>query len=191
MAMLAITRAVMRRSHNKKLTRAKGYKVSATTPTPPPAMTSPPSLAHRVEHQEFAATLRERMETLRLSASDLARRVWGEIKDSYMVARNRDRIGHYLAGVSFPDEDNLRKLAEVLEIPYDRLLTMKPAGGPAMPSIGNNNVGRGTVDTQLSILTGEPGLAVLQLRRKMRLATALKIIEMLKDDDENQAADPG
>jgi hypothetical protein len=34
-------------------------------------------------------------------------------------------------------------------------------------------------------------MAVLQLRRKMRLATALKIIEMLKDDDENQAADPG
>jgi transcriptional regulator with XRE-family HTH domain len=58
-----------------------------------------------------------------LSASEVARRVWGSTKDKrgYDVARNRDRIGHYLAGTSYPEPENLQLLADALGLPIEDL----------------------------------------------------------------------
>lgn len=132
---------------------------------------------------DFAAKLRELMARRRLNASDLARQVWGEIKDQrgYMVARNRDRIGHYLSGVSFPEEANLRKLADVLGVSYEDLIMTKPVTGPVSRALlpGQNN--NRNADTSLLILNNEPGWAVLSFRQKLPLAVALKIIELIKD----------
>lgn len=49
--------------------------------------------------------------------------IWGTTKDKrgYDVARNRDRIGHYLRGNSYPDRENLLKLADALGIAPKRL----------------------------------------------------------------------
>jgi transcriptional regulator with XRE-family HTH domain len=82
---------------------------------------------------EFAERLREAMQREGLNASDVARRVWGEIQDKrgYYVARNRDRIGFYLAGVSFPEDENLRKLAEAVGLSYEALAVtnLRGSGG--------------------------------------------------------------
>lgn len=58
-----------------------------------------------------------------VSASELARRVWGTIKDTrgYDVPRNRDRVGHYLRGTSHPNAANLAKIATALNVPVTEL----------------------------------------------------------------------
>jgi transcriptional regulator with XRE-family HTH domain len=69
-------------------------------------------------HVDFADWLAARMTALGFNHSDLARRVWGTVKDTrgYDVARNRDRISNYLAGVSYPSFDTRYKLAKALSV---------------------------------------------------------------------------
>lgn len=66
---------------------------------------------------KFATLLRKQMIRQKKSASDVARAVWGTAKDKrgYEVAKNRDRIGHYLNG-SFPTPRNLVKICNFLKI---------------------------------------------------------------------------
>jgi hypothetical protein len=82
----------------------------------------------RPEYLAFAAVLRAAMERLGLNSSEVARRVWGVTKDTrgYEVAKNRDRIGHYLAGASYPEPGNLVKLADVIGVPVAELAIDKP-----------------------------------------------------------------
>ena len=133
------------------------------------------------------------MEAKGLNASNLARQVWGETTDNrgYKVAKNRDRIGHYLAGVSFPEEDNLQRLAAALGLPYEELAVTKPPTGPgsAYHSSSRTLADRNLVDTQLSILAHRPSFAILQLKRQMRLDTALTIIRLLKAEDDADGND--
>ena len=69
-------------------------------------------------HSEFAAWLSAKMAEHGLNHSDLARQIWGTITDTrgYQVARNRDRIGNYLAGTSYPSLDTKYKLGEVFSV---------------------------------------------------------------------------
>lgn len=79
-------------------------------------------------YQAFADKLKAAMTKNKLSASEVARRVWGTTKDSrgYTVARNRDRIGHYLSGASYPEEDNLVKLAGAIGVSVEDLRSERP-----------------------------------------------------------------
>src|SRR3954465_2245318 len=74
-------------------------------------------------YQAFADKLRDAMSRAGVNASDVARRVWGTAKDKrgYDVARNRDRIGHYLSGSSFPEPENLARLAEAVGVTVEEL----------------------------------------------------------------------
>ncbi len=67
---------------------------------------------------KFARTLRSLMRKKKLSASDLAGKVfnYGFDERGYIVSKGRDRIGHYLSGESFPNADNLIKLADALGV---------------------------------------------------------------------------
>lgn len=53
-----------------------------------------------------------------MSPSDLARHVYGNHINvqGYSVARNRDRIGSYLAGQSYPHQETVDKMAKVLRV---------------------------------------------------------------------------
>jgi transcriptional regulator with XRE-family HTH domain len=77
----------------------------------------------RPEYRPFAEALRAAMLRKDISASDLAREVWGTTRDKrgYEVARNRDRIGHYLNGTSYPEPANLELLAKALDVPVEEL----------------------------------------------------------------------
>ena len=70
-----------------------------------------------------------------LNASQLAKRAWGPTTDSrgYSVGRNRDRIGHYLAGTSFPEPENIERLAKALDVPIEELASTRPATEPRQP----------------------------------------------------------
>jgi hypothetical protein len=92
-------------------------------PDPQPPQQKPNKL-------HFAKALGEAMRRANLSPSDVARLVWGTMTDKrgYEVARNRDRIGHYLKGVSFPEPENLQRLADAVGSSVEEL-TASPVGG--------------------------------------------------------------
>jgi transcriptional regulator with XRE-family HTH domain len=75
------------------------------------------------ELQHFAARLRQAMDAKKMNGSQLARQIWGTNTDKrgYQVAKNRDRIKHYLDGNSYPEPENLQKLADAVGIPVDEL----------------------------------------------------------------------
>lgn len=87
----------------------------------------------RPELQSFAARLRQGMNGR--NNSDLAREVWGTIKDvrGYNVAKNRDRIAAYLNGSAYPEPENLAKIADVLGIPIEEL-QIKEGTQPRQPA---------------------------------------------------------
>jgi hypothetical protein len=69
-------------------------------------------------HKEFAAWLAAQMAARGFNHSDLARAIWGTIKDTrgYDVARNRDRIGAYLSGTSYPELSTLYAMAQAFSV---------------------------------------------------------------------------
>jgi hypothetical protein len=69
-------------------------------------------------HKEFAVWLAAQMAARGFNHSDVARAIWGTTKDTrgYEVARNRDRIGHYLAGTSYPELNTLYALAQAFSV---------------------------------------------------------------------------
>lgn len=115
----------------------------------------------------------------RISASDLAREVWGSKTDGrgYEVAKNRDRIGHYLSGKSFPERENLTKIAKVLGVHPDRLMKAQPA--PAV-----RKASRDPQDIQVVFFTedkhgtGSVSLHNLELSTK----TILALIDLINKD---------
>jgi transcriptional regulator with XRE-family HTH domain len=74
--------------------------------------------------QNFARRLHAALTKSGMSQSDLARAVWGRGIDprGYNVAKNRDRIVHYLRGRALPSSDTLQKMAEALGMDPDELL---------------------------------------------------------------------
>lgn len=74
--------------------------------------------AERVRDIDFAKTLQKLMAEREWSQSDLAAKIWGRYTNSEdkNVARGRDRISVWVSGKSFPDKENLEKLARVLGV---------------------------------------------------------------------------
>jgi len=137
-------------------------------------------LKPRPEYKPFADALREAMTKGNLSASEVARRVWGITKDrrGYDVARNRDRIGHYLAGTSYPEPENLKELANAVGLTVEDLAIDRPE-----PAAGTRSP-RQTTDMHITFLADRPDKARVQLDRVLDWGTALKIIEMIKADEQ-------
>ena len=108
------------------------------------------------------------MKRLGLNNSEVARRVWGTTKDKrgYDVARNRDRIGHYLAGASYPEPENLVKLADVIGVPVAELASDKP------PTI---RTPRQLSGLQVILLADQPEMARLEISMTLPWELALEI----------------
>jgi len=129
----------------------------------------------RQEYLAFAAVLRAAMERSELSNSEVARRVWGEIKDTrgYMVARNRDRIGHYLSGASYPEPENLVKLAEVIGVPVAELAIDKPVAVAGQSR---------RFGLRLTRFADEPHLARLEMDLILPWNLAVEIADLVMQD---------
>jgi hypothetical protein len=70
------------------------------------------------ELEKFRTNLQKAMAAKNLNGSDVARAVWGTKidKQGKQVARNRDRMTHYLSGKGYPRPETVTKLAEVLDL---------------------------------------------------------------------------
>ena len=135
------------------------------------------------EYAPFVNALRAAMLKHGLNASEVARRVWGSTKDTrgYDVARNRDRIGHYLAGTSYPEPDNLAKLAEALDLPVEDL-----ADRPTRHAAGRRRdvlPRAAAADVQFTMLADQPDKARMQFDRVISFETGMRILQMLKEED--------
>lgn len=72
---------------------------------------------------EFAERLQRIMSERRISQSDLARLIWGTMKDErgYTVAKNRQILGKYISGTVEPRLATKRAIAGVLGVPLSAL----------------------------------------------------------------------
>jgi len=135
----------------------------------------------RPEYVPFAEALRTAMLKQGLSASEVARRVWGSTKDTrgYDVARNRDRIGHYLNGTSYPEPENLQLLADALGLVVEDLAIDRP-----IPIVGTTGASRRQpADVHFTMLADQPDKARMQFDRVISFETGLRILQMLKEEE--------
>lgn len=81
----------------------------------------------RPELEKFRDNLVRGMIAKNMTASDVARAMWGEKKNALgnKVAKGRDRMTHYLSGGTYPNEVNVAKLAEILGLGKEDL-AMEP-----------------------------------------------------------------
>lgn len=131
----------------------------------------------KFELQQFSRRLHQAMVNKGLSQSDLARAVWGEHRTSsgYLAAKNRDRISQYLKGNSFPDEKNLKRIADVLGVPVDELA----------PDITAATVDREDPELAMTVIAGHPDKVHLQVNTLTSLARAAKVIAILSTVEDN------
>jgi hypothetical protein len=130
----------------------------------------------RIEYKEFAEKVHAAMLKKRMNISDLARAIWGSVTDyrGFTVAKNRDRAGFYLAGESYPNEENLRKLAKALDLNVDELRVEKP-------SIGVQRTRTSDRDVQLTILASDPSKALLQISLLMPTDGAVQVVALINE----------
>lgn len=110
-----------------------------------------------------------------LSQSDLARKVWGttENKQGHTVARNRDRISQYLAGNNFPDPKNLKKIADALGCTPEELA----------PDAAAAAIDRENPEIAMTAIAGHTDKVHLQVNRLVSMATAVKVINLLTEEE--------
>jgi len=157
-------------------------------PTAPPSPRTNPrtALPVRPENLAFAKKLREAMAEKQMSASDLARAIWGTSPDprGYPVAKNRDRIGTYLAGTGFPSKESLPKLAAALGISVDDLPT------PRRSTSVREFSGQG--DVVFTMLADRPGMCSLRVVKLLPIEIGLRIIALINGvlDEEELSGKP-
>lgn len=132
------------------------------------------------------------MSRANVNASEVARRVWGSTKDKrgYDVARNRDRIGHYLSGSSYPEPENLARLAEAVGVTVEELAMPRgtnPGTAHTQPVYAGGGkplkhlyADTATGELSLISLPAEPGKVRLQVDRIVPWKLGQDIHEWLK-----------
>lgn len=143
------------------------------------------------------------MDRAGLNPSDLARAVWGSRDDKrgYSVAINRDRIGRYLDGTSYPEPENLKRLADALGIPVESLAIERPAPRGARSrsrslrpqesfatSVQSSAQASGLFLTTLP--RGALDLARIQIDRMVSPEVAVTIQQLILKDDKIRAGEP-
>jgi len=136
----------------------------------------------RPEYKDFAKKLRDAMHARQLSASDVARAIWGTVPDprGYPVAKNRDRIGAYLAGTGYPSKETLPKLCEAVGLSVDELPV-------AVRSSGARELASAAADVSFNLLIDHPGLCSLYIRTNVSIELGLKIVELVQMEREGRA----
>jgi transcriptional regulator with XRE-family HTH domain len=152
---------------------------------------------NRARNQAFAARLRDAMNRGGLHPSEVARRVWGTTRDKrgHTVARSRDRIGHYLNGVSYPSEEIMARLAAAVGLSVEELAgepaSTEPAQqrpGPRLQgSFARHTAVRTTETNSLTMLRANRYL--LRLEQELDLESAFKILAIIDEAKAGAAAE--
>lgn len=127
---------------------------------------------HSQRDPTFGDRLQRLMTEKHMTASDLARKVWGTMTDErgYEVPRNRQVIGRYIRGSSYPTYATRQLLSEALGVSYTKLF---PKEGFA------NRPGSGVTLEQL-----DKKLCHLTLDVRLPISTAMNIIKKVQEAEE-------
>ena len=166
--------------------------------------TEPALTQARPELEKFRAALINGMIAKNLTASDVARLMWGSHVDKrgYTVAKGRDRMTHILAGASYPNPANIEKLANILGLtPADLAIEPDKATDAVTAARARNRAtlgGRMTTNydalleaalpdnpnnlepPRLSFVLAEPGYVYFALNGKLPLELATHLLLQYK-----------
>ena len=132
----------------------------------------------KIANGPFAARLHKIMMDRGLTDSDLAKLIWGTRIDpatNYEVARNRDRVGVYLAGTGKPNRKTLKLMADKLNLPVTELMPEIEEKIASLP---------GAVPNALTDLGG--GKCRLQVDKVLPTVLATKITLMIAEHEAEQ-----
>ena len=160
----------------------------------------------RAELQAFADALDALMKRGGLKPSDVARIVWGTTVDSrgYTVPRNRDRIASYQAAKSYPDPENLQKLADALGVPVEELASTRPPRKPTKSAKSGSETARAALSRSetptrratssssestpgelvLTAVPAKPGRTILRVHREMSWKLAAQIHSLIRQAED-------
>jgi transcriptional regulator with XRE-family HTH domain len=119
--------------------------------------------------QEFGRRLYELMTERGWHQSELARQ----------SGLPRDSISVYIRGKSLPNRENIEILAQCLGVKIEELINMRPKNG-------EENMKN---DREIEISIGQK-TAWINLKRRVSIKTALKIVELLEADDNLDEGSP-
>jgi transcriptional regulator with XRE-family HTH domain len=132
----------------------------------------------------FAEKLQDAMTKAGLSKSEIARRIWGTTKDKrgFTVAKNRDRMGQYTSGATYPEPETLQKLADAVGVPVEEL-TSNPGPTPGDHPAGQSRrtPSASTGELILTELPAQPTKTRLQIDRVVHWKVAEQIRRILKE----------
>lgn len=150
-------------------------KTNTTALTAMMRLKTPPSAEMVKIQKDFADNLARLMQAKGMKQSDLAREVWGTVKDKrgYEVARNRDRISAYLAGAGIPETDNLNKIAAALGCTTEDLL-----GAEEMAARPLTRTRAHQVEINMVSVFGRPGWMQISLNLVCPLADAQEFLAL-------------
>lgn len=124
----------------------------------------------KIKHDKtFPDRLQRLMDDAKMTRAELAREIWGNMTDErgYDVPRNRQMIGKYLHGQSYPTSGTRRKMAEALGCTYTNLF---PNEAP------QDRPGSGVTLTQVDRRNSQLTFSVI-----IPTVVALRIIDEVKD----------
>jgi transcriptional regulator with XRE-family HTH domain len=121
--------------------------------------------------QSFAHKLHAAMARNRMSASDLARAIWGSTvtNTGHNAARNRDRISAYLSGRSTPEQANLEALAKALNTTAEELA----------PDLAASAIDRANPELAMTMIAGRPDLVHLKVDKLVSLEVASQVVALM------------
>lgn len=144
----------------------------------------------RPELEQFRNRLAWAMAEKNMSASDLARALWGEVTDArgYTVAKGRDRMTHYLAGAIYPSPDLIERIAKILEIDPNSLARDEALVSKPIPASGHITRQTNKLDMSINIVSpvGGKSLVMVTIHCPVSLETATKIARLIEDEKEKE-----
>lgn len=151
--------------------------------SPRPRRLMPPSLPvageppiHRIELDQFARRLHQHMSRAGHINSDLARLIWGEVEQTdaqgrtYLVAKNRDRIGTYLKGRGYPEPATLQKIANIYGVTKEDLA----------PELTASAIDRERPEFGMTMVQGHVDKVHVQINALLPLWAATKIAALVE-----------
>lgn len=128
----------------------------------------------------FAKRLHSELQSRNWSQSDLARRVWGEVRKDgrgFDQIVGRDRISAYINKGVQPEPRTLQKIAEVLGVPVADLA----------PDITLRTVAKEEPALEIRMIAGHADKVLLRVSRLVPLAVAAKVALLLEEVEKEAA----
>jgi hypothetical protein len=150
----------------------------------------PALIPARPELEKFRENLVRAMIKKQMTASDVARAMWGETTNpaGNKVAKGRDRMTHYLSGSTHPSPENIIKLCGVLDLQpedlaadmtkADRTQSARPVAPTSPPIVSPNYDPK--LEGVLSFQIRNPNRVFIMFNKELDMERGFALLEFLR-----------